>query len=55
MKKLVIKILDLKCVACEKGINTHFEKLGIKELLSAQRRNGLGSLIGTIQQKVATL
>lgn len=32
-----------------------FEKLGIKELLSAQRRNGLGSLIGTIKEKVNLL
>ena len=32
-----------------------FEKLGIKELLSAQRRNGLGSLINNIQQRVSVL
>lgn len=32
-----------------------FEKLGIKELLSAQRRNGLGSLIDTISNKVHKL
>tara|TARA_B100000900_G_scaffold34967_1_gene26338 strand:+ start:5089 stop:5508 length:420 start_codon:yes stop_codon:yes gene_type:complete len=32
-----------------------FEKLGIKELLSAQRRNGLGSLIQTISSKVHAL
>ena len=32
-----------------------FEKLGIKELLSAQRRNGLGSLISNIQQRVSRL
>ena len=32
-----------------------FEKLRIKELLSAQRRNGLGSLIETISIKIQTL
>ena len=32
-----------------------FEALGIKELLSVQRRNGLGSLIGTITHKVSLL
>ena len=32
-----------------------FEKLGIKELLSVQRRNGLGSLIQTISTKIKTL
>ncbi len=32
-----------------------FEKLGIKELLSAQRRNGLGNLIDTIRTKVNRL
>lgn len=32
-----------------------FEALGIKELLSTQRRNGLGSLIQTISTKVQTL
>ena len=32
-----------------------FEKLGIKELLTAQRRNGLGSLIDTISKKVQLL
>lgn len=32
-----------------------FNELGIKQLLSAQRRNGLGSLIDTIQIRVATL
>lgn len=32
-----------------------FEKLGIRELLSAQRRNGLGSLIQTISAKVNAL
>lgn len=32
-----------------------FEELGIKELLSQQRRNGLGSLINTIQTKVERL
>jgi len=32
-----------------------FEKLGIKQLLSAQRRNGLGSLIDTISKKVHRL
>ena len=32
-----------------------FEELGIKELLSAQRRNGLGSLINNIQARVASL
>lgn len=32
-----------------------FEKLGIKELLSMQRRNGLGSLIQTISTKVQAL
>ena len=32
-----------------------FEALGIKELLSAQRRNGLGSLINNIQQRVSAL
>lgn len=32
-----------------------FERLGIKELLSAQRRNGLGSLIQTISAKVERL
>lgn len=34
---------------------TDFEKLGIKELLSMQRRNGLGSLIQTISTKVHAL
>ena len=29
-----------------------FEALGIKQLLSAQRRNGLGSLIGTIIKRI---
>lgn len=39
-----------------KAINRDdFEKLGIKELLSAQRRNGLGSLIQTISTKVQSL
>jgi cysteine desulfuration protein SufE len=32
-----------------------FEKLGIKELLTPQRRNGLGSLIKTISTKVQAL
>jgi cysteine desulfuration protein SufE len=32
-----------------------FEKLGIRELLSAQRRNGLGNLIQTIRTKVQAL
>ena len=32
-----------------------FEALGIKELLSAQRRNGLGSLIDTISSRVQLL
>ncbi len=32
-----------------------FEELGIKELLSAQRRNGLGSLIDTISSRVQLL
>ena len=32
-----------------------FEKLGIRQLLSAQRRNGLGSLIQTISTKVENL
>lgn len=32
-----------------------FEKLRIKELLSAQRRNGLGSLIDTISIKIHNL
>ena len=32
-----------------------FEALGIKQLLSAQRRNGLGSLIDTIQTRVSIL
>lgn len=32
-----------------------FEKLGIKELLSQQRRNGLGNLIKTIQMRIHTL
>jgi cysteine desulfuration protein SufE len=32
-----------------------FEKLRIKELLSAQRRNGLGSLIDTISIKIHKL
>ena len=32
-----------------------FEELGIKELLSAQRRNGLGSLIDTISSRVHLL
>lgn len=32
-----------------------FEELGIKELLSAQRRNGLGSLIDTISRRVHNL
>ena len=32
-----------------------FEKLGIKQLLSAQRRNGLGSLIQTISTKIERL
>ena len=32
-----------------------FEQLGIKELLSAQRRNGLGSLIDTISRRVHKL
>ena len=32
-----------------------FEKLGIRELLSMQRRNGLGSLIQTISTKVHAL
>lgn len=32
-----------------------FEPLGIKELLSAQRRNGLGSLIGTIIKRIERL
>lgn len=32
-----------------------FEALGIKQLLSAQRRNGLGSLIGTIINKIGLL
>ena len=32
-----------------------FEKLRIKELLSAQRRNGLGSLIETISIKIQNL
>jgi len=32
-----------------------FEELGIKELLSAQRRNGLGSLIDTISRRIHNL
>jgi len=32
-----------------------FEELGIKELLSAQRRNGLGSLIDTISKRIHKL
>ena len=32
-----------------------FNELGIKQLLSAQRRNGLGSLIDTISKKLLTL
>ena len=32
-----------------------FEKLGIKELLSVQRRNGLGSLIQTISTRIHSL
>ena len=32
-----------------------FEALGIKQLLSAQRRNGLGSLIGTIIKRINIL
>ena len=32
-----------------------FEALGIKQLLSAQRRNGLGSLIGTIIKRINTI
>lgn len=32
-----------------------FEELGIRELLSAQRRNGLGSLIATVQNRVRSL
>ncbi len=32
-----------------------FERLGIKQLLSAQRRNGLGSLIGTIMNRVSAI
>lgn len=32
-----------------------FEELGIKELLSAQRRNGLGSLIDTISSRIHRL
>ena len=32
-----------------------FEVLGIEQLLSAQRRNGLGSLIDTIQSKIHKL
>jgi cysteine desulfuration protein SufE len=32
-----------------------FEKLGIRELLTPQRRNGLGSLIQTISTKVQAL
>ena len=32
-----------------------FEQLGIKELLSAQRRNGLGSLIDTISRRIHNL
>ena len=32
-----------------------FEKLGIQQLLTPQRRNGLGNLIETIRQKVHML
>lgn len=32
-----------------------FEALGIKQLLSAQRRNGLGSLIGTIIKRISII
>jgi cysteine desulfuration protein SufE len=49
---------------CFSGINLEdaklitkqdFEELGIKELLSAQRRNGLGSLIDTISRRIHNL
>lgn len=39
-----------------KQINKNdFEQLGIQEILSPQRRNGLGNLINTIQAKVQAL
>lgn len=42
-------------VEAQKISKEDFEKLRIKELLSAQRRNGLGSLIDTISIKIHNL
>ena len=42
-------------VEAQKITKEDFEKLRIKELLSAQRRNGLGSLIDTISIKIHNL
>ena len=43
-------------VADSKQLNkASFDNLGVKELLTSQRRNGLGSLIDTIIHKVNKL
>ena len=46
---------DIPLAEAKKITFDDFEKLGIQQLLTPQRRNGLGNLIETIRQKVHML
>ena len=46
---------DLPVEQAKKVTKEDFEILGIEEILSSNRRNGLASLIGTIQNKIQLL
>jgi len=46
---------DIPVTEAKQITKEDFEQLGIKELLSTQRRNGLGNLIDTIRKKVDQL
>lgn len=46
---------DITVVEAKKITFEDFEQLGIQQLLTPQRRNGLGNLIETIRQKVHML
>ena len=46
---------DIPLAEAKKITFDDFEKLGIQQLLTPQRRNGLGNLIETIRQKVHRL
>ena len=51
--RVVCDCFSDKTVADAKKIKMEdFEKLGIQQLLTPQRRNGLGSLIGTIIKRI---